>query len=269
MASRTDLVLPPAADGPLPGGTANRGRVIRVGATVHRPCGTHTAGVHALLRHVAGSGFAGVPRVVGVDGSTEILDYIEGDAATEPLADWALTEDALASVGTLLRDYHRHAGRFEGAKHHWQRPVPTRWQGPLITHNDVNPANVIFRDGIAVALIDFDLAGPGTPAWDLALAACFWAPLRDPADVTDRRRDLRALRYRLILDSYGADAALRRDVTDALAAANQWISDVIEDAANNGHPAFGSLWQRDHDVHRRAAGWLAEHVAELRQAARP
>jgi Phosphotransferase enzyme family len=267
MPSRTDLVLPPAGDGPLPGGTANRGRVIRVGDTVHRPRGAHTAAVHALLEHLAESGFTGVPQVVGVDDRAEVLGYIEGNAATEPMADWALTESALISVGALLRRYHRHASRFDGTSMRWQRPLPARWRGSLVTHNDVNPANVIFRDGEAMALIDFDLAGPGTPAWDLAVTACFWAPLRDAVDVNDRRRDERLPRYRILLDSYGADRPLRLEVTDALPAANQWISDVIEDAANNGHPAFGSLWRRDQAVHRRAAIWLADHLAELRRVA--
>jgi Ser/Thr protein kinase RdoA (MazF antagonist) len=266
MPSRTDRVRSQTGDGPLPGGTANRGRVIRVGNTVHRPRGTHTAAVHALLQHLAASGFTGAPQVVGFDGRAEVLGYIQGSAATEPLGDWALTEAALASVGILLRDYHHHAGRFDGASRRWQRPLPRRWQGPLITHNDVNPANVIFRDGAAVALIDFDLAGPGTPAWDLAVTACFWAPLRAAADVDDRRRDVRLQRYRVLLDSYGADLAMRLEVTEALPAANRWISDVIEDAANNGHPAFGLLWQRDHAVHRRAAIWLADHLDELRGA---
>jgi Ser/Thr protein kinase RdoA (MazF antagonist) len=261
MHSRTD-------DGPLPGGTANRGRVIRVGDTVRRPRSGHTAAVHALLRHVADTGFRGVPRVVGVEGREEVLTYIDGHAATEPLAGWALADDALASVGVLLRQYHRHALGFDGAARRWQRPVPERWRGALITHNDVNPANVIFRGGRAAALIDFDLAAPGTPAWDLAITACFWAPLRDAADIPDSRRDAHLRRYALLLDGYGADADLRSAVADALGAANQWISDIIKDAASSGHPAFGSLWRREQAVHRRAALWLVRHADELRAAGR-
>jgi Phosphotransferase enzyme family len=251
----------------LPGGTANRGRVIRVGDTVHRPRASYTPAVHALLDHLGRSGFSGAPQVVGGDRRTEILGYIEGNAATEPLADWALSEPALISVGRLLRDYHRHAGSFGGAERRWQRPVPRRWRGPLVTHNDVNPANVIFRDGQAVALIDFDLAAPGTPAWDLAVTACFWAPLRDATDIPDSRRDERVARFRILLDSYGADADLRRDVAEATGAANRWIAQIIEDAAKQGHPAFGKLWQRDHELHDRAAVWLATHSGELQQAA--
>lgn len=256
-----------AEDGPLPGGTANRGRVIRVGDTVHRPSGTYTPAVHALLRHLADAGFAGAPRVLRANEHTEVLGYIEGSAATEPLADWALSTDALVSVGVLLREYHEHAASFASTSLPWQRHVPERWCGSLVSHNDVNPANVIFRDGRAVALIDFDLAAPGTPAFDLAVTACFWAPLRDPDDVPDRRRDRRLERFRLLLGSYGADARLRSEVVDALPEANSWIADIIADAARVGHPAFGALWDRDRTVHERAAEWLVANQAALRAAA--
>jgi len=177
------------SDGPLHGGTANRGRVVRLGSTVHRPRGPYSAAVHALLRHLEGSGFTGAPRLIGSYDETEVLGYIEGTAAHDPVPDWAVTDDALRSVAALLSEYHRYARTFV-PQHElsWQRPVPLRWRGSLVTHNDPNPANVVFRDGRAVALIDFDLAAPGSVAWELAVAACFWAPLRDERDVSDSRQ---------------------------------------------------------------------------------
>jgi Ser/Thr protein kinase RdoA (MazF antagonist) len=254
-------------DGALAGGTANRGRVIRVGDTVHRPVGPHTPAVHALLSHVAARGFA-APRVIGRADRVEILGYIEGAAAAEPIPDWGLTEEALHSVGALLREYHQASGGFAAAEWSWQRPVPAAWQGPIVTHNDVNPGNVIFRDGRAVALIDFDLAAPGTCAFDLAVTACFWAPLRADGDVADSRRGAASRRFRVLLDGYRADAALRADVVAATGAANRWIADVIEDNANRGHPAFGRLWEDAMGVHRRASDWLSTHVDELARAVR-
>jgi aminoglycoside phosphotransferase (APT) family kinase protein len=41
---------------------------------------------------------------------------------------------------------------------------------------------VVFRDGLPVALIDFDLAKPTTRLYDIANALWYWAPLRDPRD---------------------------------------------------------------------------------------
>jgi aminoglycoside phosphotransferase (APT) family kinase protein len=137
-----------------------------------------------------------------------------------------------------------------------------------VTHNDLNPANVIFRDGRAVALIDFDLAAPGTAAFDLAVTACFWAPLRADDDIDDSRRGRAAARFRVLLDGYGADAVLREEVVAATRAANRWIADVIEENANLGHPAFGRLWQDAMGLHHRAAAWLWTHTEELRAASR-
>ncbi len=139
--------MPHNDDGPLAGGTANRGRVIRVGDTVHRPVGPHTPAVHALLRHLAARGFDAVPRVVGMSERAEVLGYLDGAAATEPIPAWALTDSALRSVGALLRDYHAACAGFDVTGWHWQRPLPRPWQGSIVTHNDLNPANVIFRDG--------------------------------------------------------------------------------------------------------------------------
>jgi hypothetical protein len=252
----------------LPGGTANRGRVIRVGNTVQRPAGAHTEAVHALLSHLERRGFDGAPRVLGRDETTESLRYIEGEAATEPLAEWALSDAALAGVGSLLRAYHDHAAGFDATAWTWQRPLPQRWRGTLVTHNDVNPANVIFHGKDPVALIDFDLAAPGCVAWDLAVTACFWAPLRDGADIEDSRRERVLHRFRLLLDSYRADAGQRNDAALAAGEANRWIADVIEDAAEHGHPAFGTLWQRAMGMHRRASAWLATHKDELLSASR-
>ena len=44
--------------------------------------------------------------------------------------------------------------------------------GPVVCHNDVCLENVVFRNGEAVALLDFDFAAPGRPVYDLA---CFAA----------------------------------------------------------------------------------------------
>jgi hypothetical protein len=40
----------------------------------------------------------------------------------------------------------------------------------LVSHRDYYPGNVVFRDGLPVALIDFDLAKPTTRLYDIANA---------------------------------------------------------------------------------------------------
>ena len=49
-------------------------------------------------------------------------------------------------------------------------------------HLDVTPQNVVVRDGLAVGLVDFDLAGPATALRDSYNAAMHWVPLRAPED---------------------------------------------------------------------------------------
>jgi serine/threonine protein kinase len=250
-------------DGPLHGGTANRGRVIRIGNTVRRPRGAHSPAVHRLLTHLADTGFAGAPRVIDSRPDTEILTFIAGIAAYEPLPTWALSDEALRSFVGLLRDYHDHVETFSEDGLPWQRNVPTRWRGTLISHNDLNPANVVFRDGRAVALIDFDLAGPGCRAWDLAVAACFWVPLCDERDIHDSRRDMTFARYHLLLDAYDASRSLRREVAEATIDANKWISTIIASGAGHGHPAFSAIWQASGERYRGAQAWLAANQRRL------
>jgi phosphotransferase family enzyme len=257
-----------AAGRPLHGGTANRGRVVRVGDTVCRPAAPCRAATHALLGHLAAAGFDGAPRVLAAGPVTETLTYIAGRAAVPPLSDDMLTDEALVSVAGLLGRYHRAAASFDPAGHAWPRPVPARYRGGLVSHNDVHPANVIFRAGRAVALIDFDLAGPGSPAWDLASAARHWSPLYDERDVGDSRQGQALRRFRLLLDAYGLPAAGRREVAEAILANHDWSSAIITDAARAGHPGFIDYWQRVAGPYRRARHWCEIHQPDLLAAAR-
>lgn len=59
---------------------------------------------------------------------------------------------------------------------------PLDGEPELVTHRDYCPGNVVFRDGLPAALIDFDLAQPTTRLYDIANALWWWAPLRDPQD---------------------------------------------------------------------------------------
>jgi len=84
----------------LPGGTANRGRVIRVGDAVLRPAAPCRPATHALLGHLAAVGFDGAPRVLAAGPYDETLTYIDGQAAVPPLAGEMLT--AMLGVGWVF-----------------------------------------------------------------------------------------------------------------------------------------------------------------------
>lgn len=254
----------------LPGGTANRGLVVRVGDTVRRPQGPGQPAVHALLRHLESVGFDGAPRLLRVDEQgREVLSYVPGQVPLRPYPSWALSPAALASVGALLRRLHAATAGFDAAGHTWRRPLPERFRGPVVTHNDPAPDNLVFRDGRAVALLDFDLAAPGHPAWDVAAAARTWVPLRPEDDVEDERSGQALARFRQLLDGYGLAPAGRQLVVDALLVERDWMYDLVRESASAGSPGFAEYWTRTEAKRSdRARRWCVEHEPELRQAAR-
>lgn len=224
---------------PLVGGTANRGLVVRVGDTVRKPWRPSSPGTAALLAHLEAVGFDGAPRHLGADEQgREVLTYVPGTALTPPYPRWALTDEALASVGRLLRRLHDAVEGFDASPHPWPQPVPEPWRTGLVSHGDPNLDNVVFRDGRAVALIDFDLAGPGSRVWDVAGAARLWAPLRLDSDITDARRGRALHRLEVLLDAYGLGAADRARLVDAVLAHHDWSYDIVRTAARSGHAAF-------------------------------
>jgi len=268
-------VSPASPDGSeevLPGGLTNAGRVTRVEATVRRPVRDTTPATRALLGHLERAGFEGAPRHLGRDDQgREVLTFVEGEAPIEPYPEWAWTDAALVSVAELLRRYHEAVASFDPTGHTWPRPVPAAFRGRLLCHNDPNLDNVVFSGGRAVALIDFDLAGPGSAVWDVACAVRLWAPLRDPRDAPERLRGRSLGRLKLFADAYGLTTHERGRVPEAVRAAHAWAYDLIQDAVEDGHGAFDRLWNRDGGRGRaeRTERWLGANDGPMRQALRP
>ena len=242
--------------------------MVRVGDTVVRPVAPRWPATHALLRHLDDAGFDGAPRVLSAGPVTETLTYIAGRAAVPPFPDDVLTDEALVSVADLLRRYHHAAATFDPAGYTWPRPVPARYRTSLVSHNDVYPANVVFRDGRAVALIDFDLAGPGSAAWDFAAAARLFVPLLDEADVTDSRQGRALERFRVFLAASGLTRAARARVAGALVANHDWTYAIVTEAAAAGHPGFADHWRAVAPEAARARRWCERHRRALLAAAR-
>ncbi len=253
----------------LVGGTANRGRVVRIGDTVRRPLRATSPATHALLRHLDDVGFPGAPRVLGIDDEArEVLSFVPGTAVTPPCPPWALTDEALVSVAVLLRDYHRAVSSFDPSPYSWPSSPPDPFAGQLVSHNDVNLDNVVFRGGRAVALIDFDLASPGCRVWDVGGAVRLWAPLRPDRDIDDARRGRALARLRLFADSYGLSDADRDDLVSAVRHNHEWSYDIVDAAAANGHAAFTEYWAGARGRAERARQWYLDRADQLRDALR-
>jgi Ser/Thr protein kinase RdoA (MazF antagonist) len=250
----------------LHGGTANRGLVVRQGDTVRRPLRPTSAATHALLNHLEDIGFDGSPRLLGIDSQDrEVLTYIPGEAVTPPYPAWSLTDEVLRSVAQLLRRYHEAAVGFDVTAHRWTRVAPTRFDGGLACHNDLNLDNVIFRNGRAVALIDFDLASPGSVAWDVAGAIRLWAPLRPDRYVHDARRGRTLQRLRTFVEAYDVPDLDADLLVWAVRLNHDWMYQLIVEGANEGNPGFAEYWRR---AARRVAAtriWYeAQHAGLVR-----
>ncbi|MFI7064639.1 phosphotransferase [Kribbella sp. NPDC050124] len=252
----------------LLGGTANRGLVVRVGDTVRRPLRASSTATHALLEHLESVGFTGAPTFLGVDSQQrEVLSYLPGETVTQPYPAWSMTDAALDSVARLLREYHHAVAGFAPSGLDWAEPVPAEYVEDLVSHNDPNLDNVVFRDGVAIALIDFDLAGPGSALWDVATAVRLWAPLRPEADIADVRRGRTLTRLRRFADAYGLDEADRARLIDATARNHVWCMDYVRRGSETGHPWFHQRWTTgEAALTDRTNHWFKTQATALRHA---
>ncbi|MBB2911002.1 Ser/Thr protein kinase RdoA (MazF antagonist) [Streptosporangium becharense] len=253
---------------PLLGGDVTEG-VVRVGDTVRRPVRASSRSVHALLRHLERAGFDGAPRVLGVDEQgREILSYVEGGSAARPLPAYALADESLAALARLLRGFHDAAEGFTpptGAV--WEAGSNDDAAPQLVGHCDVNLDNVIFRDGLPAALIDFDMARPTTRLFDVVTTLRHWAPIADPVDLEPLQRRLEVgPRLRSFCDAYGLAPRDRRRLLDLarLRFDRSYHAMRAKAAAEGG--GWARMWAGGAGMRiRRACAWLEIHQDELHE----
>lgn len=249
--------------------------VLRRGNVVVRETGPWAVAVHALLRHLEQVGFAGAPRVVGSGfdaAGRETLSFIEGEF-TQP-GPWTL--GGAAAVGRLLRDVHDATGSF-------LPPADPRWwpwfgralggRRRVIGHCDAAPWNIVARNGLPVALIDWERAGPVDPLVELAQVCWLNAKLYD--EVVAAREGLpplaeRARQLRAIVNGYGLSRNQRRGFVErmiefaALAAADEADQAAVtpEQPAGTYDPQL--VWALAWRV--RSAAYMLRHRRVLQNA---
>jgi hypothetical protein len=255
----------------LHGGITNAGSVVRVGTHVLRGSNPFSTSVHAFLAAVDAAGFDGASTPVGIDpDGRERLVYIPGRAPSPPYPAWSRTDEALVSTVELLAGLHAAAPVFDPAGHDWSDELADPEGGRVVCHNDVCLDNVIFQDGVAVGLIDFDFAAPGRPLYDLAQLARHLTPVAaddmtailgwEPAD--------RPSRLRLIADTYGLDAAGRTELLDLIPVAMARARSFIEGRVAAGDANFVMMWDFTGGAERfdRQDAWWVEHRAAFAAA---
>lgn len=215
---------------------------VRIGNTVHRRAGQWTPAVHALLAHLRRVGFGVVPEPLGMDEQGRaVQSFIPGEVHEgwpDPLPQWMFEDEGtLIAAANLLRRYH---DSLEG----FVPPPDARWRfvapgkHEVICHNDWSPSNALFRGHAPVAMLDWDSAGPGSRAWDVANSAYWWVPLNPrviPPSVAAK-----ASRFALFCDAYG-DCIARQEVFDTLTEQLLLQADFIQAEADAGDPGFAKL----------------------------
>ncbi len=186
---------------------------------VLRPANPHSSSVLAYLTALRATGFTGASLPDGLEeDGRERLMFIEGEVPLPPYPDWARSDVALASITTLLASFHRASRRVDPGPSPWSRELADPMGGTMVCHNDVCLENVVFRDGVAVGLLDFDFAAPGRPVHDLAAMARMCVPVDDAVSAAR----LGWLdpdgpgRLGLVADTYGLDWSERRELLGCL-----------------------------------------------------
>ncbi|WP_370933243.1 aminoglycoside phosphotransferase family protein [Amycolatopsis sp. cg13] len=218
--------------------------VVRVGNTVRRPRGPWSDRVAELLRHLEHAGFRQAPRFIGVEGNTDVLEFLPGEVSNYPLTAAARSTTALISAAKLLRAYHDATADLvlPGG---WM--LPDREPAEVICHGDFAPYNCVLRGEEVVGLIDFDTAHPGPRSHDLGYAVYRFAPLTDPANEDGFGSiEEQAARAKLFCDSYGFTD--RAAVIDSAADRLRDLVQLMRAQATAGHEGFTSHIADGHDL---------------------
>ena len=247
----------------LHGGVANAGAVIRRGEFVLRPSNPHSKAIHAFLRELRSTGFGGAPLPVEIQADgRERLVFIDGDVPVPPFPEWAQSDDTLASIALLMRRFHEASSQLPTGDGPWNNELADPAGGPMICHNDVCLENVVFRNGRAVGLLDFDFAAPGRPIFDLAAFARMCVPIDDDQNAGRLGFGLldRPGRLRLVADTYGLEAKGRSELVHHLDRSMRGGGEFVQRRVDSGDANFIRMFEEMGGMERydRRLRWWEE-----------
>jgi aminoglycoside phosphotransferase (APT) family kinase protein len=133
---------------------------------------------------------------------------------------------------------------------------PGPGDGDVYCHGDPGPWNFVWRNGDAVALIDWDFLHPAPRLGDLAYALLWFAPMRDDAaclewhhfpEVPDRRARITAF-----LDAYGTGTLPSFDVAEAVIQRRHATIEHVRSLADQGVEPQRT-WVAEGSLHEEAA----------------
>jgi aminoglycoside phosphotransferase (APT) family kinase protein len=249
----------------LQGGVANAGAVVRHGPELHRPSSRHSAQIHRFLRHVRDAGFAGASEPIGFDDHVERLVFVPGDVPLPPYTSWAQRDDALASIARLIRRLHDASAGFDWQDDQWNDELSDTAAHQIdhdivMCHNDVCMENVVFVDGEATTLLDFEYLAPGRRMFDLAAFARMCVSIDDDESAYKFgwEPSNRAARLRVVADAYGCDTSQRDELLTCLGESIERGGEFVRRRVEAGEPAFIEMWNTmggSERFDRRRAWW--------------
>jgi Phosphotransferase enzyme family len=239
------------AEVPLPGGFVNH--VVRIGDTVRRDLGSRAEFAHRLLGHFEHHGWAGAPRLLGVDEhGREILTYLEGHVPWQSQTERVDSSESLVRAARLVRQFHDLTAG-----------TPLAGDHEVVCHNDLSPKNTVYRESdggllLPVAFLDWDIAAPGSRIHDVAHMCWQYLDLGPSVDDVATTSH----RMRLICDAYGL--ADRSRVAESIL----WWQDRcwrgIDAGAEAGDTAMAGLRASGAVTSVRAAyDWVLTHQTEI------
>lgn len=257
----------------LHGGVANAGAVVRSGDHVLRPSNEHSGSMLRFLADLERVGFDGAPSPVGLEpDGRERLRFVPGEVAIPPFPGWAQSDTALESVTGLIRALHDASEHIDTSAMTWSSEMADPEGGPVVCHNDVCLENVVFRDGRAVALLDFDFAAPGRRTFDLAAFARMCVPVDDDTNAAKQgwQPADRPGRLRLVCEAYGLDTEGRFEVLHLLGESIASGGEFVRRRAEAGDPGFVRMWAEIGGMERfdRRRDWWANARPKFEAAIR-
>lgn len=169
---------------PLDGGNMTAG-VVRVGETVRRPRGARSEFAAKAVTWLNDHEFPYAAQYLGMDADgRDVFEYVDGTTTEHPAQ---RDERSYAAMGSILRELHALTAGSDIAG-----------GGAVLVHGDPGPFNVICRDGMPVALIDWDSAHGGDPCSDVGYAAWTWCT----GDIDGIAPSHQAVRLRAFRDAY-------------------------------------------------------------------
>lgn len=239
--------------------------IIRIGDTVHRPTHWWTPAVHDLLNYLESVAFPYSPRVLGFDAEgREVLSFIEGQSGGDS---WTkiITDDGLVKFARLLRAYHEAVRGFAPSpQSQWAYRTGAPAPGEIMCHGDFGPWNVVWRGDDPAGIIDWDMALPAQPRYDVLYALQYSAPFCDDTmalewnhfpSPPDRKR-----RIEVFTEAYGLEEA--GDIVGDVAAMQRQVGAFVAYLADRGlQPQADWIAQGEQAEVEKRATWTEQHRA--------